>query len=684
MTRFHCDYETASETDLSEVGLYAYATHPTTRVLLLGYAFDDNPVKLWEPHKSPLPPEVVEAFLDPFVEKHASNAAVERLITKFVLGIDVPTEEWRDTAVLARYHSLPSNLEDVGIVLGLSDTELKMKDGKELIKLFCMPFRDGGQETLFGLAPAVFMDWETHPREWTRFGEYCVRDVETERIQLHRLNGWGELPDRELRNWWLDQHINDRGIPTDESLIAGASRIVALEQDNLYAELKRLTKLENPNSRDQILGFVQQQGYTFSRLGKAFVARALAGEGSLTPEARKVLELRQQLSKSSVDKFTAFTKMMGVDRRLHHQFVFMGAPRTARWASKGINLQNLLRPTKETELKLEETVELVRAADLNAIREYKGSVFDTVASCLRPVFKAPPGSQFNIADLSAIENVVLGWISDCEKILNVFRTGLDPYKSFGVYMFGKAYDQITKDERNLAKAPTLGCGYRLSAGHKWVNDDGDEVMDGLMAYAAGMGIEMSQEQAERAVSIFRKEFPEVKNLWYALERAWVAAYEGTPTVAGKCLFEYRNKIMYVTLPSGRDLHYINPHVEYDVPKTWIKPDGEIRTYTQNVLSFDGMNAEVHQWGRCETHGGKLVENWCQAIARDVLAEGMQRATKKGFDIVAHVHDEIVAEVSLQSHLTVLDLEQSMADPINWAPGLPLKAVGFSSNIYRKG
>jgi len=683
MQRLWNDFETASEVDLTEVGTYAYATHPTTRVLMLAYAVDEDEPALWFPGQ-PMPDHLRRALASPSVEKWAFQAAFERLIFRYVLKIDIPVPHWRCAQVLARYHSLPSNLEDAGRIVGLAPDEAKLAIGRERVRQFCIPYIIAQDRPLFGPTPAVFLDEKTNPVEWSEFCDYAKGDIRAERGLVHFLDRISPLPEREQRNYWIDQEINDRGIPIDVQLIRGAQKVVNAEKLRLETELRQLTGLENPNSDKQVLAWVQGRGYPFQKIGKAFVNRALAGEGSITEEARAVLLLRTQLAKSSVDKFDAFEKMMGTDFRLHHQFAFMGAARTGRYASKGINIQNLLRAVKELESegKLAEAVEMLTAGAIDLIHEhFKSSVLDIAASCLRPVFRAERGHRFIIADLSQIESIMVGWLSNCARIIKVYTSPPpfdDAYKDFATEIYHKPYLEVTKAERNMAKAPVLGAGYRLSAGEVKTNEDGDTFKSGLLGYAANMGIEMSLELAEKSIKIFREKFKEVVQLWYALERAFVLAVEGVPTTAGKCLFEMKEGVLRIQLPSGRYLHYFRPRVSRYMAET---RDG--RQYEKKSLYYYGLDAETHQWCETDTHGGKILENISQAISRDVLMEGIRRAEEYGFKVVAHVHDEIVAHTPYSSMLTVGDLEECMTSPIDWAPGLPLKAAGFESEVYRK-
>jgi DNA polymerase bacteriophage-type len=655
---------------------------------MLAWAIDDNPPQLYFPDNPAycFPGELADLLADPQVEKWAYQAAFERLIFKYVLKMAVPIEQWRCAQVLGRYHSLPSNLEDVGAALGLPADELKVAQGKALIRLFCVPYIVAQDRPLFGPTPAVFLDARTHPAEWTAFGDYAMGDIVAERGIVRFLDKCSPLPQRELEHYWMDQRINDLGIPVDVDLVRGARTVITVEKTRLFDELRRTTGLENPNSDKQVLDWVRSRGYPFSKIGKDFVRRALAGEGEITDEARAVLLLRTQLAKSSVDKFDAFEKMMGADLRLHHQFAFMGAARTGRYASKGINIQNLLRPVKELEDegRLAEAVRLLTDGAIEIIRStFTSSVLDVAASCLRPVFKAPPGSRFIIADLSQIENIMVGWLSGCKRIIKVYTSPPpydDAYKDFAVEMFGIPYLEVTKAQRNICKPAVLGCGYRLSAGRVETDQEsGDTFKSGLLGYAEAMGVQMTQKEAEKAVKVFRDKFPEVVRLWHDLERAFYLAVEGIPTSAGRCDFEMKAGVLRILLPSGRYLHYFKPRVE----RTQAVSRGG-REYEKKSLYYYGQNAETHQWSETDTHGGKILENISQAIARDVLLEGMRRAEAMGFWVVAHVHDEIIAEVKYSSMLSVEDLEQCMADAIDWAVGLPLKAAGFESEVYRKG
>jgi hypothetical protein len=849
----HLDFETRSELDISAVGLHNYATHPSTEVLMMAWAVNSGRIRLWEPHKGErIPAEVREALDDPFVDKCAWNAPFERAISKFVLKLDIPIEEWHDPSITARSLSLPGSLADVGEILGLGNEFAKMEEGEDLIKVFCEPRETGGKPGLFGTTATVWHDWTTHPKEWETFGKYCCRDVKAER-EIDRKIGKFAPPPIERRNWILDQRINERGMPVDMELVAGAAKIAAREQALLSERLHKLTGLENPNSNPQFLEWARAHGYPFNALGKALVKRALDGEGDIPFELREALLWRAQASKASVHKLEAIRLNVAPDGRLRHQYVFGGASKTQRWAGTGAQLQNLPRPSKEIDARLEEAVALLRAGDHAPLAAVFDNPLDVVTSCIRPMFRAPEGKKLVVSDLNAIENRVLGWIARCPGILRVFEQQLDPYKDFATELYGVPYDAVTKEQRNNSKPAVLGCfgkdtlvrtgrgwqkiacvrsddllwdgvewvshdglvdqgikhtinlfgvvvtpdhqvmveegtwreaweivqntqlaskaiasasglsnevrgttasfttfasardaerkslskssqtktsakartydilnagprnrfmvlteagalivhncGYRLGGGEEKINEDGDSVKSGLMGYAAALGVTLTQDEANHAVQVFRKKFQEVVAMWKDIEEAAVHAvrHPGQTVPVGQVsFFCHSNRLLQMILPVGRCINYIDPRV-HDREVYWKE-----KTFTKPSLSYKGKDQVTRQWIEIDNHGGGLVENACQAISRDILAHGMHLADQKGFEVVGHVHDELVTLVPLDSPLTVHDLEECMAKVPTWVsageglvwrkgsnaachwPELPLAAEGYEDSYYRKG
>lgn len=696
----HLDFETRSELDLSLVGAHNYAAHPSTRILMLAWTLNDRQVKLWEPHRvgcfhaprpEHLPAELREAVLDPVnVVRVAWHADFERLIFRYCMGLDLPVRLWHDPMLTARYLALPGSLDDAGKVLGLKAADSKLASGSALIKLFSEPRSLGGQEGLFGVTETLWNDWTTHPREWEQFGGYCRQDVRAERAIDRKIARWG-LPELQLQGWELDQRINERGIPVDMALVAGAARVAETERARLAERLFSLTGLDNPNSIPQMLEWARQRGYPFNALGKAFVNRALhTGEGSeLAPECREALTLRQQAAKASVHKLDALRHGVSPDGRLRGQFVYGGASRTLRWSGTGVQMQNLPRPSKAVEQEMDLAVSLLRAGDHPAILRHFGKPLDVVVSAIRPMFRAPAGQRFVVCDLNAIENRMLGWLSRAPGILRVFAEKLDPYKDFATELYGKAYTDVTKDERNNSKPAVLGCGYRLGGGEDILDPNGDEIKTGLLGYAAAMGVILTPEEAANAVKVFRNKFPEVKQHWFDLENAAVHAvrHPGEQVPVGQVVFHCQGtKILRILLPSGRALHYLHPKVEKEM-MPWGKE--------KDVLSFMARDQKTRQWGRTKSHGGHLEENLCQALSRDVLLDAMLRAEDMGFAIVLHVHDEIGALQPLASPLGARELEACMSVTPEWAkaggnaigqewPDLPLNAEGYEDDHYRKG
>ena len=687
---YHIDYETRSCLSLPDRGLSNYATDKSTEVILAAYAEGDNKVQLWQPHLGPMPNELHDALTDPWVELHAWNCPFEKIITKFSLGIDKPQDEFADTMVLARALSMPGSLEDVCEILRVPLDQAKIADGDRLIKLFCEPKVLGGEVGLFGVSKPGFNDWNTHPVDWDLFCSYCKNDVTAERAIERKLRKF-PLPDTEVRGWLLDGKINAAGIPTDMDLVRGASSIADKETALLRAQLKERTLLDNPNSNEQMLGWIQTQGYTFSSLGKAFVNRAMAGECDLTPLCREVLEIRRMTSKTSVNKFKAIASYVSPDGRLRNQFSFLGAARTGRWSGKGsqdsssVQLQNLAKPNKAVEERMDRALELVRIMDYDTIKAEFGQPLDVASSVIRGAFRAEEGMKLCISDLSGIEARVLGWLANCKPLLDVFQNGQDPYIDLAATVYHKAYADVTKKERADGKVGILGCGYQMGAGEEIETEDGDRIKTGLLGYAQAYGVEMTTEDAERIIQAYRTKYKEVVNYWWDLERAGIAAVRGHGSqTVGKVTFEATGKsLLRVLLPSGRYLTYIKPEVHEEEYTYKDKKTGRSVTKTKDVLSYMGLDQTTRQWVRMPTRGGHLTENFCQAVARDILLNGMLLADEMGFEIVAHIHDEIVAQAPLAGPLGVENLVDCMKARPTWALDLPLDAAGEESDTYKK-
>jgi DNA polymerase len=707
-TLFHLDYEFASEADLEIVGLANILDNPTTRVLMCAYAENDHKPKLWEPHKNPDPPaELREALEDPWVTAVAWNAAVERGVSKKILGIDKPIEEWRDTMASARYMSLPGKLIEAGKILGLGEDEAKIKAGSNLISKFCFPAVPA-QEGMFGHTAAGFCDWNTDPADWELFGEYCKQDVVAERT-IEKILSKYPMPQHEWETWYLDQKINETGWPVDLSVVKGAAKIIEIEMARLSKRLIEVTGLKNPNSVDQLLPWLQTHGYRFDSVNKVYVARALNGECELSEKAREALTIRGQTSKASIKKYAVVGSLVSPDGRLRHQYTFMGAARTGRWAAHGANVGNLPKPDKKVEKRLELAVELVQKVDYEAIVKEFGNPLEVVSSTIRPSFRAPEGHKLLVSDLKAIENILLAYICRCKAIRDVFEQGKDPYLDFATRLYKQPYEELLaeynagdKTKRTIAKPAVLGAGYRLRAGEETIDENGTKSWTGLMAYARAMGIELSKEDADLSVSVFRESYPEVVWAWRDFERSAFRAVRNPGKIFGvgipnseteeerfrekgrpiyseaivsfKC---HSDKVLEMLLPSGRSLHYLNPRIE---ESSWSTKDNK-----RMEITYDGKLMNKPIWGRVSTAGHKFLENADQAIARDILVNGMKAIDKAGIEIAGHTYDEIVGIVPLSSPFKEGDIERCMSIVPDWMKDktLPLQAAAYSDVIYRK-
>ncbi len=685
-----CDTETRSELDISETGAYKYASHPSTELLMVSYAFGDEDVKLWECHKGPIPDDLREGLEDPFTVIVAWNGiGFERLIFKYLLGLDISVDRFEDPMFRARAMSMPGKLEKVGKILDIKSKKITefFVEGINMVDMFCKPLRMGGEITLFGVEPTYYRFEDRFPKEWSAFCAYCRRDVEAMREILGRMKDF-PLPDEEYEYIGVDAKVNDRGAYIDSVLLQGASLVVEKEQYALTKEFVELSGIKNPKSPAQVLAYARQNGYTFPSIGKPFVKRALAGECDLTETCRKVLELRLQLSKSSVSKLESYKNSVMPDGRIRGLFNYMGAARTSRFTSGLVQVQNLVKATKAVEKNLDLALSLLKKGDYEGIKKEFSSPLDVACASLRPILCAPPGKKFVIADLSAIEARGVGWVTGCESLLNVFRENKDPYLAFAAQMDpSRTYEELyheykvlgKKETRNLNKPPTLGCGYSLGPGEITQDEDGNTVRTGLLGYADSMGVELTPEFATKAVEVYRRSYPEVPPFWYDLHSAFSRVVENDVVQEmGPIRMEMKGRVLCLWLPSGRALHYINPSV------TWVDATSRKgNPYRKAELRVDGISQKTHQWDVIETRGAKLFENIVQAICRDILCIGMKRAEDRGLPVVLHCHDELIIEIDEDSPYGVKDLVECMIEPPSWGKDMLLGAEGYESLYYKK-
>ncbi len=714
----HFDFETRSPLDLSEVGVHRYFEHPQTQILMAAYAFGDGEVDVWECHKESIPARFEKALRDPNTKKVAWNIGFEHTATHKRLGIFIPFEETKDPSVGARHLSIPGKLANVGRALDLPLEVYKNEPrGAVLRKLFTEPVpvkkrkQAEDKNVLFDISPIeeqevereyVFNDHKSHPKEWEEFVEYCRQDVVAERA-VEKCTDIFPLTEKEQKMWYLDQKINLTGIASNKDFAKKCFDMAKKNRNEYTDKIRAITGLENPNSNQQMLAWVSKRGYPYNSLRKEPVRAALTDEQvKMTDDCRSALDILKYSKKTSYTKLEAMINARSADGRLRDQFMFLGSPRAGRWTGRDVQLQNMARPIKAIEKKgaLEKAIGLIFANDYEGLKQAfpKDPLIEVLTSCIRSALVAEPGNRLDVCDLNAIENRVLGWVSGEEAILDVFRDGKCPYLDFASFWFNIPYavieaaynndDPDAKFKRQISKPAVLGCGYRQAGGDWGKNKYGDRVKTGLWKYAEDMFCPMSKDQAHEAVAIFRGRFKKVVQFWYDSERAVMRCIKtGAPEWLGptNLIWCDRRKrkngqyILRIHLPSGRCLHYLNVHTE---DRELSGRDGT--TYMKETIIYDGVDQTTKMWGPITTHGGKLTENIVQAIARDLLVEGLLRADEIGMRVVAHVHDEIICEQEdSELALGLDDLMWCMSAPVDWAPGLPLKAGGWSGKYYKK-
>lgn len=706
-TILHLDYETKSGTDIKVHGLDRYLRDPEAAVLMAAYSFDDGPDIHWDANDGPIPAELKEALLDPHVERWGFNASFERLATRRLLKIKTPYEGWRCAMVLGHMQSFVGDLDLMGQRVGLPLDKQKSARGKALIRIFSVP------QKITKTNPHRWRTRETDPELWEEFCQYNIQDNVAERALVKRLIKY-PVPDFEWRLYEIDQRINDNGLPIDMDFVENAIQMSDRRKAELTKQLARLTGLANPNSPVQLTEWLRDRGYPFGDIRKDTVKKVLAEDsdrhqdgdpGILEPEAHKALLLRQQTARTSVRKFTALKKAVTFSGNDYTQgifrggFQFDGAARTGRWAGRRLNPQNLTRTPKEIEedakygtlhgvrsdFHLANVTNYIRTGDYEALALYVKEPMDALAGTVRSAIRPPEGYELLTCDLASIESCVIGWVSNCERLLNVFRTGKDAYKDFATTLYNKDYEDITKEERTNSKPAVLGAGFRLGGGEL---REGKRT--GLWGYAESMGIDLTREESHKAVRLFREGYPEIPKLWYALEEAIMRSIRtGRPAVPiikiGSKSFQVPVRIemlkpyLTIILPSGRRLYYHKPRI---MKRTLQGNDGP---YTKEGITYMGQPQGTKRWERLDSHGGKFTENIVQAIARDILAVGLVRAFEAGFRLVGHVHDELIAMVRKGAKYLTKELLRKLmiSDMEETYPGLPLNAEASAIDFYRK-
>ena len=652
MTCFFHDMELYSELDVRDVGAEVYARHPSTEVLMMAWAFGNDPVQMWVPAEGePLPEALLDCVDGPDITMHAFNAPFEMAIWRHVLGYDWPISKFRCTMVEAYAMSFSGGLEDVGKQIGLPQDQQKSADGKRLINRFSKPAPANHKADRY--------TQETHPEEWDRFKAYCRQDVEAERAIHNFLAPYRPMSPQEWRVWESDQRINRRGLPLDLALTERAIHLHHEAKQAKIAHMRHLTGLKNPNSRDQLLPWLAEHGCPLDDL-QAGTLDAVIERAEIPDQTREVLQAKRLVGMTAPTKWRAFRDRACDDGRLRGMFQYGGASRTRRWASRGINLQNLKRPKFAD---MDAAAVAIGAYGLPALDMLYGEPIELLASTVRAGIAAGPGYSLVVADYSSIESRVVGWLTNCLSITQTFAAGLDTYKALATTVFGVAYEDVTKEQRTFAKPGVLAGPYGQGA-------------VGLVGYAANNGITLSEEQAQQIVTAFRTKCHEIPTFWRWLNRAVSSAIDFDAVSTDYRLRIYKEgDFLFIDLPSGRRLGYFQPRMEMKRA-----PWGDVIPN----FTYMGMDQDTRQWKRIKTFGGGLTENIVQAIARDLLAETLVAVESAYPNVVLHVHDEIGLEVpEAQAPEALAWLIEMMSRPPAWAPELLLGAAGYIGKHYRK-
>lgn len=651
------DIETYSDVDIRETGAYAYAQAPEFEILLIGYRINTGPAEVIDCHGvKDLPdflielyPEFWEPYCDSSVIKTAYNANFERTCLAQGLKRPASPKEWRCTAVHASMLGLPGNLAGVGEALGLPQDKQKDAEGKKLITYFCKPCKP----TKVNKGRTRNLP-EHAPEKWAQFIEYNRQDVVAESAIREKLKIY-PVPYTEQKLWNLDQQINDHGVRLDLDL---ANKIVRYDEQHraaLLEEARKETGLNNPNSLPQLKQwFNTRYGIEIKSLTKDTIPEIMAKlEGKCT--GKRVLEIRQQLGKTSVAKYAAMLASCCPDGRLRGVLQFYGANRTGRWAGRIVQVHNLPQ-NKIPDLDLAR--ELVKEEDFKTLEMLFGGASFVFSQLIRTAFIPSSGCRFVVADFSAIEARVIAWLADEDWRLEVFRTHGKIYEASASQMFHVPLENIKKGSklRQQGKVAELALGFGGGFGAiKRMDRDGS----------------IPDDEIPMLVSRWREASPNICKLWRTVEAAARAAIEERRTVKIKhgLAFSYINGILFITLPSGRKLAYYEARIEEGAKGPQIM--------------YAGVNQDTKSWGRMDTWGGKLVENIVQATARDCLAETMMRVAEAGYQIVMHVHDEIIVDAPREDTGALEKIISIMAQPLDWAPGLPLKGDGYECDYYKK-
>ena len=658
MHHLSIDLETYSSVPIAKAGAQKYIQNPDFEILLFAYSLDGGDVQIIDLAQGELLPQwLASALSDPQYIKHAYNASFEwGCLSKFMGTL--PIDQWRCTMFHGLYCGYTAGLDATGKALGLPADKQKLSTGKALIRYFCVPCAptktNGGRTR----------NYPRHdPAKWALFKEYCIGDVTTEMEILHRLENFPVPPELE-KQWQTDVQINARGVAVDMDMVRGALWIGETTRDQLTEEAVTLSGLDNPNSVKQLMQWLEEElDEELTDLRKDTVSRLL--NGNLTNDtARRMLEIRQELGKTSTKKYNAIEAAVCADGRVRGLLQFYGANRTGRWAGRLVQVQNLPRTYVEP---LPLARDLVKRRETASLRALFGSVPDTLSQLIRTSFIAEPGNALVDADFSAIEARVISWLAGESWRLDVFRTHGKIYEASASQMFGVPLERIKKGNpeyalRQKGKVAELALGYQGSTG--------------ALIKMGALDMGLTEAELPDIVNRWRDANKRIRDLWYSMEAAAVQVIQTGQPVGLRSLVLARemdagNNLDFLTirLPSGRKLYYAHPSLGQN---QWGKPS----------ITYMGMDQTTKKWKLIETYGGKLVENCVQAIARDCLAEAIERLEAANYPVVFHVHDEVVVECAAE-RASLDDIAAIMGQPVSWAPDLPLGADGWVGAFYKK-
>ncbi len=646
MKNLSIDIETYSSVSLQKSGVYAYAESRDFEILLFGYAFDDEPVKVIDLTEEFIPDDIKKAIYDPDILKTAFSASFERTCLSAYFGRITPPEQWSCTAVMSRELGLPASLEQVGAVLGLPEDKQKSKTGRALIRYFsvpCKPTKTNGQRTRN--LP------EHDPDRWKLYIEYNRQDVEAERAIRKKLSRFQITPEEQAL-WVHDQHINDRGVMIDYAFVERAVMIDKVIKDRLLQKAINITGLENPKSTAQLKTWIEgTAGIKVESLNKKNIQNVRAD--AINEAVNEMLDIRAGLSKTSTEKYNAMLRTVGGDGRIRGLTQFYGASRTGRWAGRLVQMQNLPQ-NKMPDRDLDIARQLVRNYDLTALEICFDDISGTLSQLIRTAFVPKDGCRFIVADFSAIEARVLAWLADEKWRMDVFNTHGKIYESSAEQMFHLPPGSVKKGNpiRQKGKIAELALGYGGSVG--------------ALKSMGALDMGIPEEELKPLVNSWRAANTAITKFWWDTDAAakhTIQTTEPTKLPHGMGFYK-KGPLLKLVLPNRRELSYVKPAVI----------DGNI--------TYEGTLQTSGAWGRIESYGPKLVENIVQATARDCLAVAIDRLEKKGFPVVFHVHDEVICEVPIGVS-SAEEIGEIMSETISWAKDLPLRADAYECEYYRK-